>query len=273
MKQTFSLHTFNSFCNIPFDKLEYSFFKYGSIKSACSMGTALGKAFCKFLDAGQEYHMKDNFVVYSSSFGFIPSAAHLLKDYFLQEFNSFIQEQGIAKTCDSAKIQRYTHYKEDYAALSYEERVKITTNDVFYIDANFAKGKTLIFIDDIKITGRHEELIEATLAKAGLSGIKRFHVYYAELLGLDCDPNVESKLNTYIEPNIETLKSLRKDGVVFNTRFIKFILSCPKNTIDFLHYFDMYHCSEVYQKSISEGYGLYPQYAENLNIIKKLINK
>lgn len=272
MVETFSLYKFTHFENIQFDKTEYSFFKYGSIKSSASMGRSLGKAFCEEVLDKSKFSINDDFLVFPSSYGFIPSAANLMKDYFLLELNKYVQTKGINKTFDSAKIQRYTHYQEDYASLSYEERVKITSNDKFYIDAEFVKGKTLVFIDDIKITGRHEELIEETLRRQGLSGVKRIHVYYAELLDKTTDPNIESKLNTCINPSIELLKVLKTDGVVFNTRFIKFVLKNIKNTIDFLHYFDMHHCSELYQKSISEGYGLYPQYKENLDIINQLLN-
>lgn len=277
MINTFSLHKFTNFCDIPFDKTEYSFFKYGSIKSSYNMGTALGKAFAdKIINDPQliKDFTESDILVFPSSYGFIPSAANLLKDYFLAELNLFCQTVlNLGKSvCDTSKIQRYTHYKEDYAALSYEERKRITSNDRFYIDSGFAKHKILIFVDDIKITGRHEELIEQTLAAAGLSDCKRFHLYYAELIG-DADPSIESKLNTFIEPSIEALKGLRKDGIVMNTRFIKFVLKTPKNTIDFLHYFDMHHCCELYQKAISEGYYTYPQYRENLNVIKHLVSK
>lgn len=265
----YSLHQFVDFDSVGFDKTQYSLFKYGSAEAASKMGIALGKAFTvEFFEKNKILNINEKIAVFPSSYGFIPSAANSLKDFFLQELNLYLIRKKSVNICDYGKIQRYTHYKQDYASLSYEDRVAITSSDVFYIDAEFVKDKTLIFIDDIKITGRHEELIEATLEKAGLKDCKRIHVYFAELLPGNTNPSIESMLNGYCHPSIENIGSLAKTGLILNTRIIKFLLSSIQNVSDFMEVFPKHYLIEMYQKSVCEGYYTYPQYKESLAFIK-----
>jgi hypothetical protein len=62
--------------------------------------------------------------------------------------------------CRKPRCIRTITYKEDYGELDAEQRLlKLIGNDSFHIDKMFLKGKTLVFLDDIRITGGHERMI------------------------------------------------------------------------------------------------------------------
>ena len=113
--------------------------------------------------------------------------------------NLFLAEHD-KKACLESKIYRNQTYVVDYGNLNFEERVKLISNDTYYIDKNIIDGKFCIFVDDIKITGSHELTVNKILNQYNVTGNYVF-VYYAELLNKQIHPNIENFYNYYAVNN------------------------------------------------------------------------
>lgn len=65
-------------------------------------------------------------------------------------------------------VHRKVSYINDYGFLSKEDRKALIDGDTFSINRDFWGNKTLIFIDDVNITGTHEEKLIEILDKEGV---------------------------------------------------------------------------------------------------------
>jgi hypothetical protein len=213
--------------DLGFDKYDYSKFKYGSKRVSRLYGTELGDKFVKNLYIRDDLAKigDQDIVVCSAPYKFIPVASTILKDYFISSFNKeWCKEHS---PVIDMKVSRGHSYYEDYGAMSEEERDKAINSDDFYIDAEIIKDKTLILIDDIRISGSHERRMVTLLEKANFTG-NVFFVYYASLIGKH-DPTIENKLNYAFVKNVLSIDSIVKnDEFIFNTRVVKFLLSSPE---------------------------------------------
>ncbi len=108
----------------------------------------------------------EQIVVISSPYCFIPTAAFAMKNHFVNQLNRWLVDHG-RLVVQEAKVHRTITYKEDYGELSAEDRMKLIGNDSFHIDKDFLEGKTLFFLDDIKITGSHEKMIMKMVREYG----------------------------------------------------------------------------------------------------------
>jgi hypothetical protein len=262
----YSLHKIKDNHNFGFKADDYSRFKFGDEQVAKSFGQDLADGFIN------EF-LKDNLitgqmVVISSPYLFIPTATFAMKNYFVYRLNRWLVQNG-GLVVQEAKVHRTITYKEDYGALSAEERLNLIGNDSFHIDKNYLEGKTLLFLDDIKITGSHERMI-LKMAKAYELKNDIHMLYFAELVNKDIHPNIENFLNYHKVKSIFDLEEIINSGKFFiNTRIVKYILNCDFSTFsiflerqsqEFRHY--------LYDLSLGNNYHLIETYAENLNFIK-----
>ena len=172
-----------------------------------------------------------------------------------------------------AKVHRTITYKEDYGALSAEERLKLIGNDSFHIDKDFIKDKMLLFLDDIKITGSHEKMIMKMVKEYGLKN-DIFMLYFAELVNHDIHPNIENHLNYHQIKSIADLDEVIKSGNFrFNTRIVKYILNCDFNSfLLFMERQTEEFITELYNLSLGNSYHTIESYSKNLNFIKNYLN-
>ncbi len=91
-----------------------------------------------------------------------------MKNHFVFRLNRWLADNELP-VVQETKVHRTITYKEDYGELSAEERIRLIGNDSFHIDASFLRGKTLLFLDDIKITGSHERMILKMAKEHGLA--------------------------------------------------------------------------------------------------------
>src|SRR5476651_133243 len=153
LHNTYSLHKIHSGTSFGFDAGDYSRFKFGDERVAETFGTELAEGFISSVLATQP--IKQQIVVISSPYAFIPTATFAMKNYFVFRLNRWLAENDLS-VVQETKVHRTITYKEDYGELNAAERMSLIGNDSFHIDAAFLQGKTLIFLDDIKITGSHE---------------------------------------------------------------------------------------------------------------------
>jgi hypothetical protein len=267
---TYALHKINNTSNFGFHADDYSRFKFGDEMVSRTFGKELADGFIR--DFLSDNLITEQIVVISSPYCFIPTATFAMKNHFVNRLNRWLVDHG-GLVVQEAKVHRTITYKEDYGALSAEDRMKLIGNDSFHIDKDFLKDKTLLFLDDIKITGSHERMIMKMVKAYGLKNDIHM-IYFAELVNKDIHPNIENHLNYHQIKSIFDLDEIIKSGYFsINTRIVKYILNCDfdsfaifleKQSVDFIN--------NLYDLSLGNSYHTIPSYAKNLNFIKNYLN-
>lgn len=267
--ETYSLHKIKEEKKFSFSPTEYSKFKFGDKDTARKFGYALASGFIK--DYLWTDTIKEQIVVISSPYCFIPTATFAMKDYFIQRLNEFLVTEKLP-VVEETKIHRTITYKEDYGNLSAEERHTLIHNDGFHIDKEFIKGKTLLFLDDIKITGSHEKVIRRMIEEYDLDN-RCIFLYFAELENKEIHPRIENYLNYYFVKTLLDLDKVIKNGnFLLNTRVIKYILNSDHSEFrTFIQYQPIKLVHNIYHLAIGNSYHLIDEYQTNLKYIKKLI--
>lgn len=256
--------------NCPFDSIEYSKFKFGSKRVARLFGKQLAERFwLEFKDL----KCKEQIVVFPSPYNFIPTATFILKDYFIRYFNDFLIDAGRLPV-EEGKIVRNTTYREDYGGLSAEDRMKLIGNDKFHIDSEFVNGKTLIFIDDIRVTGSHERMIDKLVNEYNLTNDCHF-IYFASVENSEIPAQIENDLNyAYVKSLFDVNRIIHDEEFIFNTRTVKYILnSNPIECREFLNYQSGKILSNLYHLAIGNSYHLIEEYKTNFNLLREIVNK
>jgi hypothetical protein len=266
MQYTFSLHKITDSGSFGFDPADYSRFKFGDDIVARKFGTELAEQFIRqYL---RHNPISDQLVVISSPYSFIPTATFAMKHYFVFTLNRWLADNNF-NVVQETKVHRTITYKEDYGELDAEQRMNLIGNDVFHIDKEFLSGKTLLFLDDIRITGSHERMINRMLAANNLKN-DTYLLYFAELENKNIHPNIENYLNYYVVKSIFDLNSIiNNQHFRVNTRIVKFILNnefssfqvfIETQTDDFI--------SLLYNMALGNNYHLIEEYSKSLNYIK-----
>ena len=266
---TFSLHKIESTSHFGFDPDDYSRFKFGDDLVARTFGRDLADAFIRYYLA--DHLISGQIVVISSPYSFIPTATFAMKNYFVSQLNRWLVENG-AQSVQEAKVHRTITYKEDYGELSAEQRLNLIGNDSFHIDKDFLNGKTLLFLDDIRITGSHEKMILKMAKEYNLTN--EIHMlYFAELINNNIHPNVENFLNYHQIKSIFDLEEIIDSGnFCFNTRIVKYILNTQENSFKiFLERRSSDFINQLYDLSLGNNYHTIEAYANNLHSIKDYI--
>jgi len=267
MNATYSLHHINNARAFGFNPDDYSRFKFGDDAVAKKFGTQLADGFIhQHLCANP---IEQQIVVISSPYSFIPTATFAMKTWFVAWLNRWLAQHGYP-VVQETKVHRTITYKEDYGELDAEQRINLIGNDSFHIDKDFLQNKTLVFLDDIKITGSHERMIMKMVNAYGL-GNDIFMLYFAELTNKSIHPNIENHLNYHQVKSIFDLDGIIKSGsFMINTRIVKYVLNydfdsfcifIQGQTFDFINL--------LYDMALGNGYHTIDAYSQSLNFIKE----
>ncbi len=266
---TLSLHKIKSRHYLPFSAVEYSKFKFGDKDIARKFGHDLANDFIRYYT--HSLPRINQIVVISSPYCFIPTATFAMKDYFVQTLNKELVFKG-HKPVQETKIHRTITYKEDYGNLDAEERMALIGRDGFHIDKGFIEGKTLLFLDDVKISGSHENVIKRMLDKYGIDNDRVF-VYFAELVNKEIHPNIENELNyAFVKSLLHLDKIIKNENFLINTRVVKYILNSDHEEFKtFIQYQPLRFVSNLFDAAIGNSYHDIEDYAANLQYIQKMI--
>lgn len=258
----FSLYNFTSINDIPHK--EYSKLKFGSIKSAEFFGQNLAKA---FYSNHRDVFLSNRVVVIPSPYNIVENAATILTKEFVDKINELLVEDG-GNVVDYHIIRRKVSYINDYGFLSKKERKNLIDNDEFYLNKEYLKGATLIFIDDVKISGTHEDKLKELLEKEGMENITHY-LYIAQYQGSEFD--IEAKLNFSAINSLEDYAMLTSsEDIKPLVRPIKYFLSRSEDELFlFVNKFSDKFLSKVYLGALAEGYFRIPSYQENLKFLKE----
>jgi hypothetical protein len=266
MHTTYSLNKITTTNDFGFSPAKYSRFKFGDNEVARLFGTALAEGFIDNNLSKLSAH--NELVVISSPYSFIPTATFTLKNHFVARLNRWLADQGLP-VVQETKVHRTITYKEDYGELDAAERLKLIGNDSFHIDKGFLKGKTLVFLDDIKITGGHERMIMKMIDAYNLDNTI-YMLYFAELVNANIHPSVENYLNYYSVQTIFDLDDIIKSGqFCINTRIVKYILNYEHESFCiFLQDKTDEFINTLYDMALGNSYHTMESYQLNLNHIK-----
>ena len=260
----FAAHIFNSIDEVDFDITSYSRLKFGSGVSADAMGREMA---VKFFTAHIDILECGNCVVIPSAYNMLEIAATLLARRFMCHLNMLLVKHGMP-IVKWSNMHRTITYFSDYAHMTSQERKKMLAGDSFFINKEFIHGKTLLFIDDVIITGTHEEKIREFLVKENISN-RCVYLYYCKYTG-NC-PETEAKLNACGVNDANTyLDLINEPEHQIIVRTCKFLLNGSKHQLlDVLHRAPKGFSSQLYTACILEEYHDVPRYRENMELIRK----
>jgi hypothetical protein len=197
-----------------------------------------------------------------------------MKNHFVCRLNRWLAGHGYP-VVQETKVHRTITYKEDYGELDAEQRINLIGNDSFHIDKDFLVSKTLLFLDDIKITGSHERMIMKMVDEYGLQN-DIYMLYFAELVNKNIHPNIENYLNYHHVKNMYHLNDIIKgNDFCINTRIVKYILNYDHESFCiFIQDQGSNFINLLYDMALGNGYHTIEAYTPNLNFIKQnlLIN-
>ena len=265
MIKRYSLHHIHSAEEFSFSPAEYSYFKYGDISYAEKFAKELYHGFIS--EHHEILNTDKEIVILPSPYMAIPTASNFLCFYFKKYIDYYLFKQG-KKSSILSKINRNHTYITDYGNLNFEDRKNLISNDTYYIDKDFLKGKLCIFIDDIKITGSHEHTVNKILNQFNVNADFIF-LYYAELKNFNIDPKIENHFNYFAVKNIEHIVELMlKPSFHFNTRIVKYILGLDSENFEYLtSKVKKEHIDGLLELSISNNYHLIKEYENNINTL------
>ena len=266
MIRSFSLHKIADSHNFGFDPNDYSRFKFGAGHIAKQFGHDLATGFIN-----QTLQYQDNtkqIVVVPSPYSFIPTATFTMKNQFVFTLNRWLAANGFG-VVQEAKVQRTLTYKEDYGALNAQQRLELIKNDSFHIDKDFLQGKTLFFLDDIRITGSHEMMITRMLKEYDLTN-ETYLIYFAELVNHDIHPNIENHLNYHFVKSVFDLNYIVKSpDFAINTRVVKYILNTPASVFSlFMQNQTNEFLNLLYDMALGNAYHNLAAYQENMGQLR-----
>lgn len=264
----FYAHSFSDIESAPFSVDDYSRLKFGSNLVARKFGFELADAFAK---KHIDILLSNRLVVIPSPYNHVANAATILTHHFINRLNQILTNRS-GQHVDYSTIHRKVSYINDYGFLSKEDRKGLIDNDSFYLNSDFYKDKVLVFLDDVIITGTHEDKLKEILKKEKIDNATIF-LYYAKYEG--SDPTIESRINFASMKNLEDYSKLSKEeGHHVMVRPLKFLLTQNlRELADFLLTLSFEKVEAIYFGCLGEGYYTIPNYQGQFQIIKGVYEK
>ncbi len=200
---------------------EYSRFKFGDGEAGKKYGTMLGGL---VLSDTAELLTSDEIYVASSAYRVAPPASESLLTPFLTAAESTAKSVDADTTFKRFKISKAKMATDNYAGMSFGERSRTLQSDLILPDNLNLKGKHVVILDDIRVTGLREAALRQLLENAGA---KHTSFYYV----LDVPegrtyPQTEAVINIRSVKTVDdVLEMACQPGFVPNVRLCKFILS------------------------------------------------
>lgn len=261
-------HKFSSLDDMPFSALDYSHLKFGSDRVAKTFGYELAEdTFARH----SEVLLSNQCVVIPSPFNFVPNAATIMAEHFTARLNQLLV-QANGSHVEWSIIHRKVSYTNDYGFLPKEKRRALIDNDEFYLNRGFLQGKVLLFIDDVKITGTHEDKLVEVLARNDVPNPAIF-LYYAQHEFTGTGADIEAKINfAGIKTVADYMRLAQEPRHHLIVRPIKFILSASAEDFqDLISGSSADWKEKLYNACIGEGYYKIPLYQQNFNALAAYI--
>lgn len=267
--KSFVAHSFDGIASLPFSAKEYSQLKFGSDRIARKFGYELADAFFK---AHADVLLVNNCVVIPSPYNHVKNAASIMTEHFVDRLNHLLVNAN-GNHVETSIIHRKVSYTNDYGFLSKEKRRSLIDNDNFYLNRQFIKGKVLIFVDDVRITGTHEDKLVDILTRERLKN-DAFFLYYGDYIKREVGCDIEAEINfagiTDVASYVELAKEPHHHIIV---RPIKFLLKQPEVTFNHvLREMSDAALLQIYNGCLGEGYYRIPEYQANFGLLSNYLS-
>ena len=199
----------------PVDRAEYARFKHGDGRIALQYGTALAEVFAATLP-DDAVRVK----VTSSAFGFVPPAAHSLVAPFVARLR---QITDLHLEC--FKVDRLTVTNGDYATMPTEQRKLALGAGSLLVDPQTSLlGQHVVSVDDVRVTGTHEAVMDQALTAAGAERVQ--HLYVIDAWAERENPETESVMNASSVRTVADLIDIAgRPWFIPNARFCKRVVT------------------------------------------------
>jgi hypothetical protein len=259
----FALHEFADLSTAPFDAQLYSRLKFGSDRAARAMGHQLASACFR---AHADKLLAHDVVVFASPYNALPNAATLLTHHVIARLNELLVfAQG--KHVEHSLVHRKVSYTADYGFLSAEQRRGLIAADSFSLNREFIRDKLLLFVDDVRITGAHEDKMRDVLAHEHLENEAMF-VYFASYTG--DQPDIEGRLNFAAIAGLDDFITLTREPrhhVII--RPVKYVLGRPLAELEpALPRLADDTLFGLYYGALAEGYYAIPSYQGSFALLR-----
>ena len=195
-----------------FDAIEYSRFKYGATKIA-------GEYAQEILDVIRQEIMGQSVEVVFSPNSFLPTASHSIANQLLE----LLLTEGMDAT--RLQVRRKSTYTRDYGKMNAQERMRMISGDSYAFVSTPRPEATLVFIDDVSITGTHQAVLESLCHRSGIKN-RQVHAYYGARRDNNLSASIEAELNhAFIKTAEQALELIYQPDFVLNTRMTKFLLA------------------------------------------------
>lgn len=243
-----------------FDLSSYSRFKYGSDSDARIYAHHIASQ----LRVKYYRWQNEEVIISASAFKVAPTAAEVIAQMtyeLLRESFPLLRK---------VKISRETVFPNDYGSLSAEERHSLMDKNIVIVDRELFRNKKLILVDDLRVTGAHENKMIAVLS--GLVDEVVF-TYVARLSG-SFTPFVEFNINQTAVQSVANIKAIVDTGVFHvNARICKYLLSY-RNTDELLSFFyevPVEVLLRIEECVCGDGYHLMEEYWSNYSLLKEVL--
>ncbi len=266
--EEFALYEFQSIEDAPFRPEQYSRLKFGCDQAAREMGHQIADA---FFEKNASTILNSRSLMIPSPFNFVPNAANVMTMHLLNRLNNHIVDAK-GNHVEYATVPRKISYVEDYGFLSGEDRKLLLAGDRFYFNSQHFQGRCLLFIDDVKITGTHQNKLVQLMHEQQLEN-KTFFLYFARYTG--DRPNIESEINFAAVKSIKDVNRIVMEPNHHTTvRKIKYILSADPDELynDFLRFRSYRYLETLYFNCLNEGYYKIQKYQANIDLIRNVVN-
>ncbi|HTI15952.1 MAG TPA: phosphoribosyltransferase family protein [Dictyobacter sp.] len=250
-----------------FSLSEYSRYKYG----ASRVGERYGQALCeKFLRAFFHLVVSRQLLITSSPYKTIPTSSLCIAQSFCRTLNQWRCRMGFAPS-QLTKIGRATLSAGDYGVLSKEQRISRMKRNRLSFDTTLLAHADLVVVDDIKVTGAHQQCIMSHIEQLSLTSLTFLYVVecchsHKEV----CNPQIEDHLNHIsVHTLADMIDIIRSPDFFFNVRMCKFILN-EVNRADlpaFLQQMTDQFVAFLYHMSLKDGYGHMNMYRESVQMV------
>jgi hypothetical protein len=274
--QRLAIHYFDNQKDIKFDPSDYSLFKYGSSSLAEQFGANLAKAFVNspYFEKICAEAPDRKIIVLPPPCINVPTAGFYFAESFFNHLNRELYEKH-KPHAHFLKIYRQKSYFVDYGKMSSEERRNTLSDEIFKADAAFLKENICLFVDDIRITGAHEERIMRMLDFYGLEDLDAYYFLFYAMMNQteNADPTIEGRLNKWLIDDLNpVLDLIKKDDFSINTRVLKFILASPHDDFkDFINALNDALIKKIYFAALSNGYAELTELTQNFLYLKYCI--
>jgi hypothetical protein len=268
----FSVHNVKDKNSICFSPLEYSKFKYGNIEIARKFAFEIGNSILNFDTFQELLKDKNEIFVLSSPYSFIRTASSYIAEYFFYYLSNHFLTSNIK--VHFGKINRSVSYIEDYGQMNANERFNLIAKDEFSCDYDLLKEKLIIAIDDIRVTGTHEKIVQNVLTPI-LDSSNVIYTYYIKIDSQSIEPQYENYLNYFYVKSLEEIKELiNQYDFKFNTRVVKFILGQDSYVFrEFIKSIEPTKIYDLYKLSLGNLYYIFPKMQSNIYYLKDLVNQ